>query len=322
MHEMSNIATVSGLPSTWNVNGVEMCTLTLPCEHAFNISAISWHMTRNNMQCPVCRQGVDSTLDVQKSLPSSVHSVFTQRSVASLAESDSESDDGNAVEIEIVTNGANIIDYVLNGMLPLTPHRVIDSNVFLASCQSRLAHYMHIRFAMEPNSNVAVCECTREIFGIAYRSPELLLRADNQQSLLSYATEHAFHVPYCLQRKTQRELETFFHNVSMMNTNYQRFKICIGLPSLSELRALRTNANNINIPSNGLFTSEFIELQTAPSTQNILCSIHGEQFLMGRIRHGFRHHVSNSRNVQSEFSIELAANFLVYLMDIHNLAVV
>ena len=167
----------------------------------------------------------------------------------------------------------------------------------------------------------AACQCSREIFGIAYRSPELLLRADNQQSLLSYATEHAFHVPYCLQRKTQRELESFFHNVSTMNTDLQRFKICIGLPSLNELRALRTNANNINIPNNGLFASEFINLQRAPSTQNILCNIHGEQFLMGRIRHGFRHFMGDSRNVQSEFSIELAANFLVYLMDIHNLSV-
>lgn len=336
MHEMSDVARVAGLPSAFVINNVSMCTLTLPCQHAFNISAIAWHMTRNSMLCPVCRQGDAGLLDVHRSLPGSVHGAFLQRSVENMSDSDSESEgtDGTTVEIEIVGggNGQNIIDYVLNGMLPLTPQHNLDANAFVLACHSRLAQYIHVKFTLEQTLDGEVREGVREVTGFAYRSPEVRIRSQDPEALMTFGRENGLFVPFCMQRKTQRDLRAFFDALRQCPTSHARYKISIALPSLTELRAMQSNVNNVNIPNNGFFTSDALSIPDAPhymthlntmpaDPEPVRCRIHNEMFSMARVRHNFCRAHANAQGVNSEYNLALASNFLVYLMDIHNLAV-
>lgn len=339
MHEMSDVARVAGLPSAFAINDVSMCTLTLPCQHAFNISAIAWHMTRNSMLCPVCRQGDGGLLDVHRSLPRSVHEVFLQRSLENMSDSDSDSEgaDGTTIEIEIGGGGSgqNIIDYVLNGMLPLTPQHTLDANAFVLACHSRLAQYIHVKFTQEQALQTLdgeVREGVREVTGLAYRSPEVRIWGQNPEALMTFGRENSLFVPFCIQRKTQRDLRAFFDALCQCPTSHARYKISIALPSLTELRAMQSNVNNVNIPNNGFFTSDALGLPDAPhytthsntmpsDPEPVRCRIHNESFSMGRVRHNFCRAHANAQGVNSEYNLALASNFLVYLMDIHNLAV-
>jgi len=42
----------------------EMVKITLPCSHSFAAVACLYHFCRNQMRCPLCRQGVDTRMDL------------------------------------------------------------------------------------------------------------------------------------------------------------------------------------------------------------------------------------------------------------------
>lgn len=69
---------IDKLPSTWNLNGVDYNTVTLPCGHHYNPSALALHFLTLNMRCPVCRQGHDECMYIH-CLPPSIRTSFAQK---------------------------------------------------------------------------------------------------------------------------------------------------------------------------------------------------------------------------------------------------
>lgn len=69
---------IEHLPKSWAIHGVDYDTLTLPCGHHFNVSAIALHFLVSNGRCPVCRQGHDQCMEVN-SLPNTVCPAFQKK---------------------------------------------------------------------------------------------------------------------------------------------------------------------------------------------------------------------------------------------------
>lgn len=66
------------LPTDWGPSVMHANMIVLPCQHVFNINALTIHYLSNGMACPICRQGdANSCLQVQ-SLPLAMQDVFTR----------------------------------------------------------------------------------------------------------------------------------------------------------------------------------------------------------------------------------------------------
>ena len=64
-----------GLPNVWNLKCGDVNCIQLECQHEFHASALMVHFLTHNMTCPVCRDGIDSVLNI-KSLPYEVQKSF------------------------------------------------------------------------------------------------------------------------------------------------------------------------------------------------------------------------------------------------------
>ena len=76
MHEDTRAAHVPGLPLAWpDEAGALCCSLTLPCGHTFNLTAITVHFLHQHMRCPVCRAGHDGVMRIE-SVPAEMRAAF------------------------------------------------------------------------------------------------------------------------------------------------------------------------------------------------------------------------------------------------------
>ena len=79
LHEDTRDAHVPGLPSTWPGGAGEQCpTMTLPCGHTFNPTALAVHFLYQHMRCPVCRAGHDGVMRLE-CVPADVRDVFCKK---------------------------------------------------------------------------------------------------------------------------------------------------------------------------------------------------------------------------------------------------
>ena len=68
-------AQLAGVPASWSVEGVSYNRITLPCSHAFHVSALALHFCMSDMRCPVCREGPPARL-CPSSIPRSIQHLF------------------------------------------------------------------------------------------------------------------------------------------------------------------------------------------------------------------------------------------------------
>ena len=92
--------TVEDLPSIWTLKGSTYHTLTLPCGHHFNPSALALHFLLADMRCPVCRQGIDSKMTVDD-LPRPLRPLFRKK--LRLVDTRTEEDDDLVTLLENIT---------------------------------------------------------------------------------------------------------------------------------------------------------------------------------------------------------------------------
>jgi len=79
LHEDTHDAHVPGLPSTWPGGAGEPCpSLTLPCGHTFNPTAIAVHFLYQHMRCPVCRVGYDGVMRLE-CVPTDMRDAFRDK---------------------------------------------------------------------------------------------------------------------------------------------------------------------------------------------------------------------------------------------------
>ncbi len=77
-HCPTSEVSIPDLPCTWTLHGCEYDTLTLPCGHHFNPSAITLHFLLADMRCPVCRQGHDVRMN-PSCIPKSLRHAFENK---------------------------------------------------------------------------------------------------------------------------------------------------------------------------------------------------------------------------------------------------
>lgn len=71
---------IADLPSTWDMGAHKnLDTMTLPCSHHFNVSALALHFLTHDMRCPVCREGHPVKMDIT-SIPAKVRADFKAKS--------------------------------------------------------------------------------------------------------------------------------------------------------------------------------------------------------------------------------------------------
>jgi len=68
-------AQLEGVPAAWSVAGVSYNSITLPCSHAFHVSALALHFAVSDMRCPVCREGSPARL-CPSSIPRGIRHLF------------------------------------------------------------------------------------------------------------------------------------------------------------------------------------------------------------------------------------------------------
>ena len=69
---------LDGLPVAWKMGKRHVRVACLPCGHCFHASALALSFSVSRMRCPVCRQGVDDTLD-ETCVPGHVRAPLSSR---------------------------------------------------------------------------------------------------------------------------------------------------------------------------------------------------------------------------------------------------
>lgn len=93
MHEPCCEVDLLHLSPTWMVCGVEVNTVTLPCQHRFHPTALLQHFAYRGMRCPVCRVGEDELININCSAVPTAVAAAVRSHVSVMQTEDSDSDD-------------------------------------------------------------------------------------------------------------------------------------------------------------------------------------------------------------------------------------
>jgi hypothetical protein len=122
--------------------------MTLPCGHSFSAMAIFYHMCRNNLLCPCCRQGVVGKV-CSESIPMHFRPEMLERVTTLTTQQQVEDEQGALAQIleiegyvgnfDNIANQGNLSMVLQFTSLPLTGTAVFVFNVMLLPIQEELA---------------------------------------------------------------------------------------------------------------------------------------------------------------------------------------
>lgn len=183
---------IEDLPSTWTLKKVAYDTLTLPCGHHFNPSAIALHFLLADMRCPVCRQGSDERMHLSE-LPKALQQVFKRKIVGMVARSEEEDNLTNLLESISVNLEQLERDFCL----------VVDISLY---SQSRVLLQSPIRAVLHESPATYVPFRTQQSFQ-RMLNQHLLRFKDQTHAKITFAIQHpVMYLPVQTRSMTIQEL--------------------------------------------------------------------------------------------------------------------